>query len=124
NSDRPTGKQAVELLAHFDSLLAGELPAELQPGDPQSAEMFDGSLRELCDFLLLMEAAWPRKASGRNAWQSVDEDNFEPGATRQLGRFRLLREIGRGGCGVVFLAEDPASEKRVALKVPNPAAMA
>ena len=32
------------------------------------------------------------------------------------GAFRLVREIGRGGMGVVYLAEDTQLERRVAIK--------
>jgi len=34
-----------------------------------------------------------------------------------LGEYRVERELGRGGMGVVFLAYDPTLERRVAIKV-------
>lgn len=39
---------------------------------------------------------------------------------KQLGRFRIERELGRGGHGIVFLAFDEMLQRHVALKVPRP----
>ncbi|HEY9517774.1 MAG TPA: serine/threonine protein kinase, partial [Gemmatimonadales bacterium] len=41
-------------------------------------------------------------------------------ADRELGPYRVLRELGRGGMSTVWLADDPRHERRVAIKVLHP----
>ncbi len=58
-----------------------------------------------------------RKAFVDDHRMSTDSDpeDFRPGET--FAGFRILREIGRGGMGSVYLAEDERLCRRAALKV-------
>jgi len=39
---------------------------------------------------------------------------------RRIGRYQLLRKIGQGSSGIVFLAKDPYIERNVAVKISRP----
>jgi len=56
-------------------------------------------------------------AVGQDATVSIDAVSQE-GQGSKIGRYKLLQEIGEGGCGVVYMAEqDEPVRRRVALKV-------
>ena len=59
------------------------------------------------DVLHLLDQVWPRN----------DTDSQQ--MPRQFGRFTIESELGRGGFGIVYLAQDPFLKRRVALKLPR-----
>src|SRR5690348_6117913 len=46
-----------------------------------------------------------------------------PAPSQALGKYQVLRELGRGATGKVFLAEDPFAKRKVAIKVASPEAL-
>ncbi len=45
-----------------------------------------------------------------------DDDTTQPASIQTLGRYQILRRIGRGGMGDVWLCEDPRLHRQVAIK--------
>jgi serine/threonine protein kinase len=118
---RPTETDLTGILDDYlAALRRGERPSkeELLRAHPQIAGELSGCLNTLdvlegcIDFGADADSCATGSASvGRCASGSA-------GATaRTLGDFRILREIGRGGMGVVYEAEQISLGRRVALKV-------
>ena len=83
-------QRELEAMLAFDRALAGGV----NPTASATLPFFD----PVHECQRLLEAVWPRS----------DSSSFEfPG---EFGHFSIVRELGRGGFGVVFLAEDTVAQ--------------
>ncbi len=107
---RTADDRVSELVADYlDRVSQGEEPSreEYYEGYPE----FRDSLREHFEALDIVEGA---------VSQAVRPESRQPlkiEAGQRLGDFEILREIGRGGMGIVFLSEQISLRRKVALKV-------
>ncbi len=92
----------------------------------QVHELRFGLEKTLVEPMLRNGAAAPEPSGDGPLLTLVNDDDDEFDETdddyvelRSLGGFRVLRRLGQGGTGAVFLAYDPKENRQVALKVLN-----
>jgi WD40 repeat protein/serine/threonine protein kinase len=132
--DRKDSRPLFERLLEYDAALAAGARPEVADVDELPADLREGfSCLEMLEHLRVSDsisrlfgpasAAPPRDRSGSD----TEAERIGQGETQsvpaQLGRFQIRKLIGQGGCGVVFLADDPSLHRQVAIKLPRPEAL-
>jgi WD40 repeat protein len=136
----PDEKRFADLLVAYDQAVATGTAALRIETDSHTA--LGQRLSEAKDLLQFMEQAWRNWAAGDavgsisatsagaatggpsthdcESQEQQHTDVRHTPAPAQIGRFQILRMIGQGGGGIVFLADDAVLKRRVALKVSRP----
>jgi len=130
-SEDPQGSESGGLLTPLDHYEAAKFGLTLV----RRAVLRDRMLQEAADQGALNDT--PRKLAGGDTAVSGLQIHAETTGIRQLdddavgielsgasdqrclGRFEILRELGRGGFGVVLLGRDPLLDRLVAIKIPR-----
>ncbi len=114
DNDSPADLDDPRVIAALDEYMAA-----LEAGQKPDRDAFLARYAEVAGALAAcldgMEALHEASSEGQQATGPCLPAGWQPGAP--LGDFRILREVGRGGMGVVYEAEQLSLGRRIALKV-------
>jgi len=105
----------AEVVEQYRALLKSANPIDREAFRAEHADL-GPALAECLDALDFLEAAGPSLRADGAGGPGAGPD-WTGGIHAALGDFRILRELGRGGMGIVYEAEQMSLSRRVALKV-------
>src|SRR6266705_2849408 len=99
--------------------LADEFAARYRTGERPSLQEYIDRHPDLADDIReLFPAMVEIEQAGEDHQEAAEQAASPPApALRQLGDFRIIREVGKGGMGIVYEAEQLSLGRHVALKV-------
>jgi serine/threonine protein kinase/tetratricopeptide (TPR) repeat protein len=103
--------------------LADEFLERYRRGERPALTEYTARHPELADRIRELFPALEMLEDGRPEPQRAARAAAPDGPLQRLGEYRIVREIGRGGMGVVYEAEQESLRRRVALKVLPPGAL-
>lgn len=99
------------------SQAADEFLASIDQGEAPDVETYAARFPQVADVLRDVLPALQAMHDKQPARNPLNGDGAIPIVDGRLGDFRILRELGRGGMGIVYEAEQISLRRRVALKV-------